>query len=371
MNSAKNLVLALLAVAVAGVGAFAWRQHRELVELRAVALNKDERAELQKRLWGAEKRTKTLEDQLAARRNSGVAEAGAPAGDGENTSPDGTFRRVRRGPGGPLNNIMSVMEKPEMQRLMALQQKAALDGRYAALFKSLNLSPEDLDKFKALLVEKQTAMQDVVAAARARGIDPLADPEGLRKMIADTQADVDNHIKAILGETGFAQYQEYQQTTPQRTLVSQLQQSLSYTSAPLSDEQAEQLVGILARTSPPSSRESATPAIATGMNVAVAFAPDGAGGGGGGATTFSIGENVMGFGGGLGGARITDEAIASAQSVLSPPQLQGLQLLQQQQQAQQQLQQTLRLSLGQTRTMERSQVIGGAPAAPATPTKNE
>lgn len=370
MNSRKNLVLAILALAMIGAGMLAWRQQLELVELRAAGLSRNERADLQKRLWAAEKRVKTLEDQLAARRSSTGAEAGTPAGEVENATPDGTFRRVRRspgGPGGPLNNLMSAMEKPEMQRLMALQQKAQLDGRYAALFKSLNLSPDQLDKFKTLLVEKQTAMQDVVTAARARGIDPLADPEGLRKMVADTQAEVDDHIKATLGEAGFTQYQEYQQTIPQRNLVSQLQQSLSYTSAPLSDAQAEQLVGILAHTSPPSGREPGMPAISTGMNVAVAFAPDSTGGGGG-ATTFSLGENVMGFGGGLGGARITDEAIAAAQSVLSPPQLQGLQQLQQQQQAQQQLQQTLRQSFGPPRTMERSQVVGGESAAPG---KNE
>lgn len=371
MNSSKNLALALLACVALATGGLAWRQHRELAELRTAALSKTERADLQKRLWDAEKRAKSAEELLAARRKSGVPEAVGPNAEGEMTSPDGNVRRVRRGPGGPLNNLMSVMEKPEVQQLMALQQKAALDARYAALFKSLRLSPEQLDKFKTLLVEKQSAMQDVVAAARTRGIDPLADPEGLRQMITDTQAAVENTIKATLGETGYAQYQEYQQTIPQRNLVSQLQQSLSYTNAPLSDAQAEQLVGILARNSPPSSREPGSPAAATGMNFAVAFAADGPGGGGG-ATTFSVGDNLMGIGGGpFGGARITDEAVVAAQSVLSPPQLQGLQALQQQQQAQQQLQQTLRQTLGAPRPMEGTRIPSGTSSAPVAPGKSE
>ena len=39
------------------------------------------------------------------------------------------------------------MESPEIQQLMALQRKAGLDSRYAALFKALNLSPAQLERF--------------------------------------------------------------------------------------------------------------------------------------------------------------------------------------------------------------------------------
>jgi hypothetical protein len=320
---------------------------------------------LQARLWKAEQRAKELEDQLAARRNTAVANA--DAGDAEENPPGETnTRRGRRGqgggPGGPggLTNLMAVMERPEVQKLMAIQQKGQLDSRYASLFKSLNLSPEQLDKFKTLLVEKQSAMQDVMAAARAQGIDPREDPEGFRKMIRDTQAEVDNSIKEVVGEAGYAQYQNYQQTMPQRSVVNQLQQSLSYTNAPLTDAQAEQLVQILAQTSPkngqggnrgePMVEMNMGVGIMGGPPVSVAFStaestgPGGrVAGGGDRVTTFAMGN--PGFGGG-NNATITNEAINQASSVLSAPQVQGLQQLQQQQQAQQQLQQTMRQSFG-------------------------
>ncbi|MEO7412424.1 MAG: hypothetical protein ABIZ81_03635 [Opitutaceae bacterium] len=362
MKSRKNVAVALLAVVSIGTATLAWLEHRELVQLRAAALNNAERADLQKRLWDAEKRAKNLADQLAGRRNSG--DSGALAIGADPSLPEGASRRVRPagGVGGSLTTIMSAMDKPEIQQLMALQQKAQLDGKYAALFKKLNLPPEQLDKLKTLLVEKQTAMQDVVAAAHARGINPLADPEGLRKMIADTQAEVENNIKAALGDGGYGQYQEYQQTIPQRALVSQLQQSLSYTQAPLSDSQAEQLIGILSRTSPQPSREVGGFAAQAGVNFTVAVAQDNNVGGGG--ATFSIGEAPMTLGG-PGAARISDEAVTAAQEVLSPPQLQGLQQLQQQQQAQQQLQQTLRQSLGSPRRSESGTIGSSAQPAPA------
>lgn len=361
MNSPRNLIVVLLALATCGVGWLAWRQQRELAELRVAALSKEERAELQKRLWAAEKRAQGLEEQLTAKGKAAGAEAMTNAVESETRLPDGRVRRVRRdpaGPGGPLNTMMSVMEKPEVQRLMALQQKAQLDSRYAALFKNLNLSPAQLDQFKTLLVEKQTAMQDVVAAARARGIDPLADPEGLKKLIADTQAEVENNIKATLGDAGYARYEDYQQTFPQRNLVAQLQQSLSYTSSPLSEAQAEQLVGILARNASATNHEAIGPAAGPGVNVSVAISPDGPGAGG---AMFSVGSNVVAFGGGgPGGVSITDEAIAAAGTILSPPQLQGLQQLREQQLAQQQLQQTLRQSFGTPRNLEAGPTVGSA-----------
>jgi hypothetical protein len=345
MKISKNGVIVLLALLAVGGAAFSWMQHRELAELRRDGLRTDERAELQKRLWDAEKRAKALTEQLASQGSSSEGAA-------KISSESGPVRRARggarlTGPGGPVvTNLLSAIDKPEVQQLMALEQKAQLDGRYAALFKKLGLTPEQLEKFKTLLVEKQTVMQDVIAAAHARGINPVADPEALRKMIAETQSAVDEGIRGTLGDTGFAQYQEYQRTFPQRSLVTQLQQSLSYTDAPLSESQAEQLVGILARTSPAPAREANSLPVPEGVNFTVAVAQDNVAvaAGSGGEVMFSIGDNSGGIVG-PGGARITDEGIAAAQGILSPAQVQALQKMQNQQQTQQQLQQTLRQSL--------------------------
>ena len=41
------------------------------------------------------------------------------------------------------------MAKPEVQALMSVQQKAAVEARYAALFKNLNLTPAQADVFLA------------------------------------------------------------------------------------------------------------------------------------------------------------------------------------------------------------------------------
>ncbi|MEO7588268.1 MAG: carbohydrate ABC transporter permease [Arachnia sp.] len=226
-----------------GAGGLAWRQYQELIALRASSLNNDERADLQKRLWAAEKRKHELEASLADKHDGSPVETP----DGPEEGPPGGRRGGNRNT--MANNFIAMMDKPEIQKLMAIQQRASLDAHYAGLFKSLNLSPAQLEQFKNLLVEKQAALTDALAAARAQGINPRTDAEDFQKLIASAQADADNNIKATLGDAGYAQYQQYQQTVPQRNVVNQLAQSLSYTSSPLSDSQSQQLVSILAANS--------------------------------------------------------------------------------------------------------------------------
>jgi hypothetical protein len=322
VTSPKNLVIAFLVVTTAAGGVLAWQQYQELISLRAAAMDHNERADWQKRLWDAEKKRHELEDALAAMR--------AKASDAKDSTDDSAIVASSEGPSGPRRrpanaaNFMALMEKPEIQKLMALQQRGALDSHYAALFKKLNLTPDQLEKFKSLLVEKQTAMADIMAAARAQGLDPRSDPQEFRKLVTDTQAEIDANIKATLGDASFSQYQQYQQTLPQRNVVSQLEQALSYTSTPLSTTQADQMVQILANTSPGTRDASNRTSVAIGIGAA--------------------------FGAPGPTSRITDTAIAQSQGVLAPSQIQALQQLQQTQQAQAQLSQAMRTQLNpQTR----------------------
>jgi hypothetical protein len=332
VHTPKNYLLLFLLLSTLGAGALAWQQYQELIALRASTLNNDERADLQKRLWAAEKRKHELEASLAARNRGPAAEGGDASG------PEGG--PAGGGRGGNRNNMantfLAMMDKPEIQKLMAIQQKAALDARYATLFKNLNLSPAQLEQFKNLLVEKQAAMTDALAAARAQGINPRTDPDDFQKLVSSAQADADANIKSNLGDAAYAQYQQYQQTLPQRNVVNQLAQSLSYTSTPLTPDQTEQMVSLLAANTP-ASNNSATNNIRA--NVATGF----------------------GFGGGQT-SPVTNDAITQASSVLAPAQVTALQQLQATQQAQQQLNAAMRNQFRNTGT------AGGGTPTTSTPT---
>lgn len=308
MKSAKNIIIVFLMLAVVGVSALAWQQYQELIGLRAAALQGDERAALQKNAWDAQKRIAQLEREATAREEA--MKVSTPLG-GESGKDANQSRAVNSMASG-MASMMKMMDNPDVQRLMALQQKAQLNGRYAALFKSLHLSTDQLAQFKNLLVEKQMVNTDVMIAATQQGINPMQNPKEFRDMMQATQSDIDTKIKSTLGDDGYAQFQNYQQTQGQRNVVTQLEQSLSYTETPLTSAQSDQMLQILS--------SQTSPTGAAGAQIVIA----GPGGG----------PSPMGGG---AGSRITDATIASAQGVLSPPQVQALQEIQQQQQAQQQL----------------------------------
>jgi hypothetical protein len=223
----------------------------------------------------------------------------------------------------------------EFQKLAAIQMKGRVVQTYAALFKSLNLSPEQLAQFEGLLADKQQAMMDVMQAARDQGISPRSDPDGFKSLVNQAVSQSDASIQQALGDAAFQQYQQYQQSLPERNVVNSLQQSLSYTQTPLTDDEANQMIGLLQQTQ-----------------------PQRAGNGTAGTTNGGDGgPGIMALINGGGTAKVTDDAMTQASGVLSAPQISALQQIQQQQQAQQQMQQMMRAA--------NQGAGGGAPAATA------
>ena len=168
---------------------------------------------------------------------------------------------------------------------------------------------------------------DVMAAARSQGLTGREKRDELRQLVSDTQAEIDGSIRTTLGDSAYSDFKNYEATLPQRAVVSQLSQRLSYSSAPLNDTQAEQLVQILAANSPaPNSDNRANPA----APLVQAFA----------AGNPRLGQAAAFFGG--NSVPITDAVITQAQGVLAPPQVAALQSLQQEQQAAAQLMKQMR-----------------------------
>ncbi len=326
MRSLRNYSLLGLVLMVLGLSTLAWKQYQELVALRAATLTNGERADWQKRVWAAQKRAQKLEDELAAARaGKTAATAGEAAQPNRGAPPRGDFGRM-------VSGFAAMMDRPETARLLAVQQKAQVDARYAALFKKLGLPPDKLAQFKGLLADRLSTPIDVLAAASQQGINPVQDPQAFRQLVQNAQAEIDGKIQALLDPGSYAQYQNYVQTEPQRAVVNQLQQALSYTGTPLSSAQADQLVEILAATSPARGAVAATGASMTYI---------GRPGPGGEMTAVAVGPPPPDGGGIAGGSLVTDDASNRAQSVLSTAQVQALQEIQQQQQAASQLRQQM------------------------------
>ena len=305
MNSRlKTALIVLLALTTVASGIYAWQLNRALHSPSFTSTDTD-RAALEKRLADAEHRAHDLQNELDALKANKVAADTPP--DEPPGPPNGDDRGGRFRGRGP-EALQALMNDPQFVQLMSNREKMMLDSRYAPLFKSLlqgtsgaNLSPEQLDTFKNLLVEKQNSERDVRMSARAEGV---TDRSAINQLVKNAQAEVDAQIQSTLGADGFSQYQQYEKTAPQRNVVNQVAQSLSYTNAPLTDTQNQQLVQILASNASTDTNQRRT-----------------YGGG---------------FGGGLGGptATVTDTAVSQASGVLTPAQMTALVAIQDQQKAQ-------------------------------------
>ena len=300
---AKNYLIILLSAATACSGYLAWQQSQRIDAL-------------QTELIKASASTAALYPPRAAPlavSRPAVADApSAPAMEVPPTADAPTAQNAMPARGGNRPDFAALMANPEFAQAMNLQQRAALDGRYADLFKKLQLAPAELEKFKNLLVERQTTRIDVINSARAQGLDPRTNREELQKLTTSAQAEVDTSIKTAMGETVYNQYQNYETTLPQRTLVSQLDQRLSYTGSPLNATQAEFLVNALAVST--ASTSAADPTNNTPRN----------------------------WGGTRTALPIADAVIQQAQSVLTPGQLTALKQLQAEQTAQQKMHDLMR-----------------------------
>jgi hypothetical protein len=316
LNTLKNALITSLAIAMVAAAALAWHQYRELIDLRAQLADGDN-ATLKSQLADARKTIKSLEDRIAAMRGRRGA-GGDLAGDGSGDNPEANGGG-RRG-GGRFGAFAQMAGNPEFQRLLAIQMKGRISQTYGALFKSLNLSPDQLSQFQSLLADKQQALMDVMQAAREQGISPREDPDGFKTLVNQAVSQSDAAIQQALGDAAYQQYQQYQQTLPERNVVNSLQQQLSYTQTPLTDDEANQMISLLSQTQPQHAG-SGTAGTSSGGDA---------------------GPGVMSLVNGGGTARVTNDAVTQAQGVLSAPQLSALQQIQLQQQAQQQMQQLMR-----------------------------
>jgi hypothetical protein len=154
-----------------------------------------------------------------------------------------------------------MMEDPAMREMMRNQQKGMLKSMYGALFKELNLPPDQEKQLIALLLDQQ--MSGVERASGMFGGDAAARTNAIA---AITQAHKENSdkIKGLLGEEKFAQYEEYQKSMGDRMVLQQFQQQAAAGDAPLRDEQMQQLVQLMkeerARTPPVISQDPAVAA---------------------------------------------------------------------------------------------------------------
>lgn len=299
-SKVKNYLIILLALSTVACGVIAFTQSRRLSALQDELLKASaEAAKVKPRATNEATAPVAASEKPAEGTPAAVEPAAEPA----------TEQRPQRNRDNRAN-MAALMANPEFAQAWNLQQRAALDARYAELFKKLNLTPAQLEQFKSLLIERQNARMDVMAAVRENGLSMRENRDEINKLVSEAQAEVDANIKTSLGESVYNQYQNYDSTQSQRNLVKQLDERLAYTATTLNSTQADFLVSALSTGATAASNEPG-------------FGPGNWGGGGSRST-------------------ITDAVIEQAANVLTPAQVAALKQLQTEQQAQQKIRELTR-----------------------------
>lgn len=291
MKLFQNLLIGIFAFSTLAVGGVLLQQRGELAAAKEEAATlAAEQVVLREQLAEARRAARFAVTVEGAGGAAGVVgDVGAP--DGEMAAKAGaeTAARGEWGGGGGRARMEELMNNPDFMAAMATRNKARLDREYADLFRRLNLPPAQLERFKELLAERQNARMEVMAAARTEGLNPRDNREELQQLMRMAQDELAAAMQEEIGAEAFATFQAYERSAPQRATVEQLEQRLSYSAAPLTQAQSDQLVALLAQ---------------AGMS-----------------------------GRGRGGAVVTDQVLTQATAILGREQLEALRALQAEQDA--------------------------------------
>jgi hypothetical protein len=136
-----------------------------------------------------------------------------------------------------------MMKDPAMREMMREQQKVAINMMYGGLFKEMNLSPEEKDKFKAILTDAQ--LKNIENAGEIFGDKKDGALDDMQKLSADSKKQTEADLKTLLGNERFAQYEDYQKNIGERMQLDQFKTKLQGENLALQDQQSAQLLQIM------------------------------------------------------------------------------------------------------------------------------
>lgn len=240
-------------VALAGVNVYQYRQIREAKDRTSTISATDlmEAAE-----------PAHMEDVTTALKNAGLDRTGSPAQDpaGGNEADALQYQLLAAEEEllSVTNQLTSEAEKrAERQKAQKELQKKSMqqpafknamrehiNSEYADLFEKLNLSPEDLEMFKDLLMEEFMSQQELFADLDDPNALSKEEQEELNQQMQALSKEYESKKRELLGETDYATYLAYNTTQAQRYDVNNFTATLD-PSETLTNTQKEALIGAM------------------------------------------------------------------------------------------------------------------------------
>ena len=135
---------------------------------------------------------------------------------------------------------------PVVQARFLAYQKSGLIMEYGPLFREMHLSPEQVAKCEAIVIQRREAEMDLAAVIQDQGLtssDPAA-----QKMYSQIRTDYQSSLTDLLGEAGSKQFSSYEEAIPARSAVAGLAGAATMAGIPLSSDQFQQLTAVAMQT---------------------------------------------------------------------------------------------------------------------------
>lgn len=125
---------------------------------------------------------------------------------------------------------------PEFKEALVERSYARVAARFRPLYRSLNLTSDQIARFENLLIEGEGVN---MGSPDSNGQMILRPGKGL------SRAEVESGVRELLGEAGYQRYQEASRLVGPRGFALQVAGALYFTDTPLTASQSDQLAGIV------------------------------------------------------------------------------------------------------------------------------
>lgn len=221
----KTVVLLLIIVLSLGFAVRA-RTERSANEAALSAVSV-EREALRRDLVRERQRANTARDARAAIAAPAATEAGNPIG----------VKSRQPSPEAAIANNPALLER----HLQARRER--LDWGQGSMFRAVGFSPQQIERWKQMIVTDEQRRLDLIAAVETQGLDQRSDT--YKALEAESKKFQREQEAEILGELE-PKYREYQRSKGPRSLAQWLGRTSIYSEEPITGEQIERATQILA-----------------------------------------------------------------------------------------------------------------------------
>ena len=226
-----------VAVLVVAMGVFFWAKQQTALRVAEVEALRGSEADLRARVVRAEARVAAAEKAASELKTIGVEGALRTLAED-----DALFEEVRARVRERQDN------DPQFQALWAAAEADEYVRLYRPFFRRSGLSAEQIERLKAEYLRGRLLRLDLAAIRRAGGLSVRDSAIGAQeKEAAAAKRAVE---LAVLGEAGVERMREWERTFPVRSVVMSFAGKAMLAGVPVSSDQVERLVEVLAKSGP-------------------------------------------------------------------------------------------------------------------------